>query len=496
MSRKLTVAVLARACCSVSKLVDKMPGVSPLQAAKRALVKVLLALASAYNVSVQVTRDSADSAVNAAYKKLALKVHPDKGGTTEHFQQLQDAKEKWDTARQNSATRGAAASDVVVSGQDDRNTAENGHRVQCKAVLLTYFGAWSQDLWQEFLQYVRGKLAGWSVWRWCATLERSEAGNLHVHLQLQFRKVLHRTAQFFAWKGRRPNATANNYLGEGVHRGGCYQQSVDRAFFYVFADKEGTQKDSEGNLCVDGNYFPAWVKGAKAEWVKGPVVGRYEVRGKWPESLWKQHKLSHAKWDEYLFLCRDGVVGRKRNLDAVRQREEEDEEDLEREATAKRIRENTFTAFAEIPEVTAWLALFAEEVDRYPFLVVLGASRTRKTEYAKSLFKAPLILEMGDLEHFPDRMREFSRKVHDAVVLDDVRDFAFLVRHQEKLQGKSETKVEFASTPGGKCAYCKWLHRVPLVVTANFSTKNRHLLEEDDFLGHADNRVVVERAAP
>ena len=73
-----------------------MPGVGPLQAAKRELVKVLLALASAYNVSVQVNRDSADSAVNAAYKKLALKVHPDKGGTTEHFQQLQDAKEKWD----------------------------------------------------------------------------------------------------------------------------------------------------------------------------------------------------------------------------------------------------------------------------------------------------------------------------------------------------------------------------------------------------------------
>ena len=95
--------------------------------------------------------------------------------------------------------------------------------------------------------------------RWCATLERSEAGNLHVHLQLQFRKVLHRTTGFFAWQGRRPYATSSNYLGEGLRKGAYYQQSVDRAFFYVFADGGGVQRDPQGNECVDGNYFPAWV---------------------------------------------------------------------------------------------------------------------------------------------------------------------------------------------------------------------------------------------
>ena len=102
---------------------------------------------------------------------------------------------------------------------------------------------------------------------------------------------------------------------------------------------------------------------------------------------------------------------------------------------------------------------------------------------------------MGKLDHFPEGMRAFSRKVHDAVVLDDCRDFGFLVQHQEKLQGKVDSRVEFASTPGGQCAYSKWLHRVPVVVTANFTTKNRHLLDEDDFLGHADNRVLVHRGA-
>ena len=160
------------------------------------------------------------------------------------------------------------------------------------------------------------------------------------------------------------------------------------------------------------------------------------------------------------------------------------------------MRQNCVTPLAGLPEVKAWLAPFSQEVDRYPFLVVLGPSRSQKTEFAKALFKNPLELKVGSLEHFPDGMRTFSRKVHDAVVLDDCRDFAWLVQHQEKLQGKVDAKVEFASTPGGTCAYTKWLHRVPLVVTANFTTKNRHLLVSVDFLGHEENRVVVRRTAP
>ena len=139
------------------------------------------------------------------------------------------------------------------------------------------------------------------------------------------------------------------------------------------------------------------------------------------------------------------------------------------------------------------LKLFEAEVDRYPFLVVLGPSRSRKTEYAKSLFEAPLELKVGHLEHFLDRMRQFSRKQHDGIVLDDIRDFAFLVRNQDKLQGKSDGVVEFASTPGGQLAFTKWLHRAPVVVTANFTTKNRGLLNDDDFLGNAENRVLVQR---
>jgi tRNA G26 N,N-dimethylase Trm1 len=81
-----------------------MPSV--VEKAKRALVKVLLALAAAYNVRVQVQRDSSERVVTTAFKRVALKVHPDKGGTAEDFRKLQEAKEKWETAKQNAQPPG------------------------------------------------------------------------------------------------------------------------------------------------------------------------------------------------------------------------------------------------------------------------------------------------------------------------------------------------------------------------------------------------------
>ena len=54
--------------------------VSAALAARRTLVKLLLALASAYAIALVLTRDSTDAVVEAAYKKMIRKVHPDKGG--------------------------------------------------------------------------------------------------------------------------------------------------------------------------------------------------------------------------------------------------------------------------------------------------------------------------------------------------------------------------------------------------------------------------------
>jgi hypothetical protein len=219
----------------------------------------------------------------------------------------------------------------------------------------------------------------------------------------------------------------------------------------------------------------------------------YPVKGRWPENLWKARKLTHEKYEAYLFACRDGVLPRRRNLDACKEEEAAAAAQAEMEERVKRIRGNAalFTPFPAVPAAQAWLDLFKADRLRYPLLVVVGASQSGKTEWAKTLFRNALEIKIGALEVFPDSMRLFSRAAHDGLILDDVRDLQFLVNHQEKLQGKYDCLVEFASTPGGALSYKKDLFAIPIVVTANETTRNLNYLETNDFLGHAGNRVVV-----
>ena len=56
---------------------------SPLQLAKRALVTLLLVWGRQYHIALALNRDSSDNLVLAAFKKVARKVHPDKGGSEE-----------------------------------------------------------------------------------------------------------------------------------------------------------------------------------------------------------------------------------------------------------------------------------------------------------------------------------------------------------------------------------------------------------------------------
>ena len=139
-----------------------------------------------------------------------------------------------------------------------------------------------------------------------------------------------------------------------------------------------------------------------------------------------------------MFLCREGVAPRKRNLDVVREQENAVAEAVERASVCQRVK-GLFDVFEPVPEAQQWLDLFKQERDRYPFLVVLGPSLTRKTEWAKSLFQNPLQLDVGTLEHFSDGMRSFSRQVHDGIVLDDVRDFRFPCTTKKKCKEKSTT---------------------------------------------------------
>ena len=72
--------------------------------AKRALVSLLLRLAVAYQVVLSINRDASVVVVTASFRKVVLKVHPDKGGRLEDAQELQAAKAEWDQARKDATS--------------------------------------------------------------------------------------------------------------------------------------------------------------------------------------------------------------------------------------------------------------------------------------------------------------------------------------------------------------------------------------------------------
>ena len=206
--------------CSHSPL-SAMPS-SLLTQATRAFVKVLLTLAQVYELALTVNRDSSEKDLLKAYKRVALKAHPDKGGANKDFKTLQAAREKWEALRATKAERpagrrwGHADPEATVATVVGSGSAPESYRVRGCSVLLTYHGFSDLASWKEFLDFVGASLEKWGVEHWCATLERSTSGKLHAHLVLQFRTTVDRTARYFAFKSRTPNASVNDLLKRGT----------------------------------------------------------------------------------------------------------------------------------------------------------------------------------------------------------------------------------------------------------------------------------------
>ena len=104
--------------------------VSVVDTAKRALVTLIKSLAAIYSVTVTLTRDSADSEVKAAYKKVSRKAHPDQGGATEHQKALNAAKDTWEDALRANNPSGVCTIFLVdFLGSEFRFAVPKVHRI-------------------------------------------------------------------------------------------------------------------------------------------------------------------------------------------------------------------------------------------------------------------------------------------------------------------------------------------------------------------------------
>ena len=136
-----------------------MVGVSPLQKAQRAFVTVLLRLAAKYCLQLGVTRDSSAKELTAAFRKVARRTHPDKGGTTADTQALNAAREAW--VAQTSLLRrpgpkavAPSTALVVLEGWSANFPGKSLFRVRSVAVLLTYCTFLANN-WLHFVGYVQ-----------------------------------------------------------------------------------------------------------------------------------------------------------------------------------------------------------------------------------------------------------------------------------------------------------------------------------------------------
>ena len=474
---------------------------SAVDAAKRELVKLLKSLADKYKVRLNLSRDSLEKDVSKAFKTVALRVHPDKGGQQLDFQNLSAANDAWQELLKSKGARGRPPAETkaprrgiaracVVAAPAERQE----FRVHSRAVLLTYQGFPADlttflDVWVSFLAFVQSRLRQWSVAQWTATAETNESDKHHLHLMLLFTKQLDRSSSTFAFQGVLPNVRANDLLGDGFG-GRKFQLSVDRGHFYVWANKRGTVVDGSGKLCRAGNCEPAWARDLGSDLRSvAQVVNRYRVSGDWPRKLWQEYKLADNVFEEYAYLSKDKLAANKRSFEVYRQwKQTRDLEERVKERT-KRIRGNPelYSPFNRVPEAEQWLSLFLVDALRYSVLVVHAPSYAGKSEWAVSLFRNPLYVEIGSSGMWPAAMKKLDRDLHDGVVLDDLRDLDFIARNQETLQGKYNRLVELFNTPGGELAVTLDLFRLPMVFTVNDSTANLTYLETHDFCKRTEN---------
>ena len=101
---------------------------SPLQTAKRQLVKLLLTIAAAYGIVLGITRDSGDSDVSSAYRKVMRKAHPDKGGNVQDAKRLNDAKDIWEKAKTEPSNKGGRPRKHQRPADDSQNLSPNSNQ--------------------------------------------------------------------------------------------------------------------------------------------------------------------------------------------------------------------------------------------------------------------------------------------------------------------------------------------------------------------------------
>ncbi len=386
-----------------------------------------------------------------------------------------------------------------AEGGEAANSEAKQFRMCGYAFLMTYNSLkLGSDLWPAFEQFVRDfvKAKANKVKYWTASFEKSlrsqDPGRVHFQWFVQFEKQIDVKdgKAYMRWAlnenevfnpNIRPNVLAVETDNETkikfkAPRGATIASSLVTGHFYL------AMEGKPGKVCHITNYIPF------QDYLPDKVrLDKFLLAGKLNEDWWlRYHSMLTVGFSR---AFEDVKAKRKYEAEqkALQMKQESQAIDAELRASGK------FIDFPPCLVVDEWKQRFSSLEMRYPILVILGPSHVGKTEFAKSLFRNPLLCVVGGSRFIPDKMREYERygeRRHDAVVFDDCRDLDFIRSHQEIFQGKS-TIHELGRSPTGQSSYQVLLHRTPMIFTCNFTSQNLDLLHRCDFCSKKSNVYLL-----
>lgn len=328
-----------------------------------------------------------------------------------------------------------------------------GFRLRSKAFMLTFnslaFVA-SPDQWAAFQGWVEERKQRYRATYWSATLETSEAavenGRVHLHCYfswhgIEAKGVDHQTLDAWVFQGVRPRVDTNTEARSPWQ----WLKAAQHGHFYVAVHKSGT-------IFAATNY-PAW-------------GGLWAPDAAWVVSLWRHHKLDHAAFLALSVKLRDGHDRRKACADMVLASETTAGYAEER-AAAKKLIQASAKPFKPLPDdIQQWKLQYETPAERYKMLVLYGPSCTGKSRLARSLFgeDRTLVVDVQHADH-PD-LKGFKRKLHKAVLLDEVSSPSFIVANKKLLQAHVDGAI-LGQSATQLYSYEVFLWRTPIILTTN-----------------------------
>lgn len=310
-------------------------------------------------------------------------------------------------------------------------------RIQASAYLLTYnrkpnpedgTGPFTTEDFEKLLLFLSEK----EPTALTIGLEKGKNDNYHLHAFVS--KKTDCTSKFFEFEGVCPNIQINKARGKGK------LASVMRGHYYAgIADKIGVVKNY--STLVNENKFDL-------------------MSSKWTTDLVRQGKMLPKNGVDDLFKWRNNDPYPIRKMESLYNHYVLEQSKARSEEIMERARKK-MKPFRVINKVVEWQKQYIDPSElRYDFLVLVGPTKSGKSEFARSLFKNPFEMKTNIV------WQGYNSIEHDGIILHDVQNvFRYILNNRELFQANG---VHATGASATNCyIYNVDVLAVPIVIVTN-----------------------------